>query len=174
MNPFKVGDWVVVDTGYAPRIVTKVTGTFVHTEYIGIANARYNLSIRPYPYNRFRFYENQPQEESPQMKLYETKDGQFGTYLATRQNGDYVLDLPEGPKAFDPKTLTEVMPYTISIQGCNAATSQAVQVNQSDNLAVNDIIVVTDANPPFIAVVKALDTKKRDARPLTYKKLMTA
>ena len=114
----------------------------------------------------FEHVDPNPQKEENIMTntaLFETPEGTYGTLLTKDSQGNYVLEMKGGGgvQAFDPKKLTEVMPYTIQIEW-NSGKSEHFEVPK-DKLKKGDLLV----HGTRIGIVAHLDSKCKSAGPLT-------
>lgn len=91
--------------------------------------------------------------------LYQTKDKQYGHYLATNAEGKIVLSMSDGTyKDFAVEDLEKVVPYTIKIEGVDGRRKD-VQVTKG-KFEVGDLLV----HGCKLSVVVELDTKREGAQ----------
>ena len=111
------------------------------------------------------------ESEQKMTTLYEipskTKSGKsrFGTKLATNSNGEIVLEIKGtngSVEAFDPKTITEVAPYTVSAYDRTGSTFH--YTTEKNSVKVGDIIMIGN-NIDTCIVIRELDTKSK--KPIT-------
>ena len=103
------------------------------------------------------------------------KKNVFGTFLAKRPNGEYVLEMKDGSgaQAFDKDNLTEVLPYTVSIKYLNDRSSGSDYDYECEEGKVEkgDLLIMSGGH---LVEVTAVDTKsKRATKTLTGRKITT-
>ncbi len=101
------------------------------------------------------------------------KKNVFGTFLAKRPNGEYVLEMKDGSgaQAFSKDELTEVLPFTVSIKYLNERSSGSTYDYECEEGKVErgDLIIMSDGN---IVEVTAVNTQsKRATKTLTGRKI---
>lgn len=99
------------------------------------------------------------QEIEDMSTLFKTNDHRYGTQIAINSKGEYVLEMKgEGGKveAFDPKSLEEVLPYSVQIARLDDPGIQDHIQAQEGQLAEDDLLL--DGHGDFW-VVKKLDAK---------------
>lgn len=158
---FRVGDVVRLTSGKVPQEVVKVDSVRKRLVARYFSDKGYtDWSGRPYekwrPFSNYVKIESEPEAEKEKTvsNLYQTKDGKFGTYLATNSAGLIVLEMKGSgaAEAYDKKDLEIVRPYTVALK-----SAQGIQHYRAKkgSLAVGDIII----NGFTIYVVTELDTK---------------
>lgn len=98
--------------------------------------------------------------------LYETKDGKFGTKCGENSEGKWILEIKGAGgevKAFDPKELTEVVPYSVELIRLNV--EQGVKPERRHYRAKKDSVKVGDVlmqiTTSALWKVNKIDTKSR-------------
>ena len=102
------------------------------------------------------------------------KKNVFGTFLAKRPNGEYVLEMKDGSgaEAFNKDDLVEVLPYTVSIKYLSDRGHGSTYDYECEEGKVEkgDLLIFNGQ----LAQVTAIDTKSKVAnRTLTGRKLTT-
>jgi hypothetical protein len=164
---FSIGDIVIAEYGKKPFKLTYVPSNPSRwNPYKGV----YLHNEKPANFERVKFYEGDPQsEKTEKMKTlysYIDESGKevFATHLATNSNNQYVLEKKGTGEVIvkDPEELTEVVPYTISVEvmrGVQSYISKPGQVKKGDTL-----LHTGGSNGGItLAVVKDVDTKDRSA-----------
>jgi len=156
---FNVGDIVTLRgcSGLMEVLSVNPHSQTVLTNYCSSIRAGYNDRARRYPFDRLELHI--PKEE-PMAQLFETPDGKFGTELAKNSQGQMVLEIKGTGevKAYDPKTLKEVVPYTVAIKTENQ--SQFHIEAREDQFKKGDYVLVNFT----VGIVTDLDTKCRSPR----------
>lgn len=194
-NPFQEGDIVRLKNGQKPMEVVKIKTGYIRTRYLG-RPAYTDYSGREYD-NGWRectafvlvardgvvveHYPGEKKEKTEMAKLYEVTVGEtvvFGTLLAQNSQGRLVLEIKgtNEVRDFDPKDVTEVVPYTVAIRvGVDVSGAKTVGAShykcKPGALAVGDVVLFS--NGAFGRVTQ-IDTKKADGQSLkNARKLVT-
>lgn len=98
----------------------------------------------------------------------------FGTFLAKRPNGEYVLEMKDGSgaQAFKKDDLTEVLPYTVSVKYISDRGSSSTYDYECEEGKVEkgDLLIINGS----LCEVTGVDTKSKSAtKTLTGRKLST-
>tara|TARA_R110002072_G_scaffold63430_3_gene157837 strand:+ start:4863 stop:5390 length:528 start_codon:yes stop_codon:yes gene_type:complete len=153
-HDFQVGDIVKLRHASAPQRVTEVFDHVISTEYLNTHHTYHKRAAAQ--------FELISEEENTTMtkKLFKTADDQYGTMLTKDSQGNYVLELKgsNDVKAFDPKTLEEVLPYTVLIQWASGAQKH-YEVSKG-SLSKGDIVISDQGL--ILGRVEDIDTKNRN------------
>jgi hypothetical protein len=162
---FQIGDIVISTNGRMPFRLTFVPSTITYyNKYKGV----YLHNDKPASAQSIKLYEESSESPKKMKTLYSFKneDGKetFATHLATNSSNQYVLELKGSGEIIvkDPSELTEVVPYTISVEVNRSLVSY---VSKPGQVQKGDILLHTGGSNGGIslAVVKAVDTKDRAA-----------
>ena len=112
-------------------------------------------------------------------QLYQTNEetARFGTFLTKDSQGRIVLEMKgsAGVEAFDPKTVEEVMPYTVAMTQTTDHNSSRVHVEMPKGQVSKGDILLSAQDGNLYTVVQT-DTKSKRAMDVTkfkFRKLVT-
>lgn len=155
------GKIYILDTGISPM---RITDFDYHTQ---VATVEYLKSgvVTYYPIDRLSSHPDYPEGDTIMTaKLYRVlaEDEAYGTFLTQNSRGEYVLEMKGAGgavRAFDPKRLEEVLPYTFDVKfGEEGAPYSFCGV--AGQLQAGDLLLNDDGQP---ARVVKVDSKNRKA-----------
>jgi hypothetical protein len=162
---FQIGDIVVSERGRKPFRLTYIPDTpWYRDKYKG----QYLHNGKPASAEYIKLHEESTESLTKMKTLYSFLDENgketFATHLATNSSNQYVLELKGSGEILvkDPSELTEVVPYTISVEVNRSLVSY---VSKPGQVQKGDILLHTGGcnGGISLAVVKAVDTKDRAA-----------
>lgn len=186
---FQIGDVVRLRTGEQPIVITEVDESNFSIKGFYLSPSvmetwhrdcgdyiHYENSLDDHYVERWELLSKQhsevpePQGETIMTTLYQTneKKPRFGTKLATNSEGKVVLEIKGTGEveAFKPEDITEVVPYTVSVEFLEGSNSYNRSQNYSyitteGAVSTGDIIFVEPSGN--MARVTKVNTKSRKA-----------
>lgn len=158
INPFSVGDIVVLKTGTSHKRVTLVNGDMVEGQYI-----LSNYKVTPRPYTSFNLVTAETEKKETEMsnKLYKTiTTNRYGEYRA-KDGGNILLFMSDTNlyEPFKPEDIKRVMPFTFDVMF--AGTGKVFSyLGIEGEVAVGDFLL---GDSLTIAQVVAVNTESEGA-----------
>jgi hypothetical protein len=156
---FQVGDIVKLRGCTGHQQVTKAGSSVISTKYLNTRHRYYDRRVSDF--ELIKQPKPRPMEDHMNT-LFQTKEPKprYGRFIAENPEGKTVLMMNNGYEDFDPKDITEVIPYTVQIEFSNGQTHHyAIQEGQ---LEVDDLVVMGI----HLGRVRKVDTKVRSLKKL--------
>lgn len=111
-------------------------------------------------------FETEFEGEENMSTLYQIDESRYGTKLATNSKGMWVMEVKGTGDVItvDPKTVEEVIPYSVRIQFFGNGFNSYDYWCEKDKLNIGDLVLVTNSphGPQFASVV-GVDVKSKKA-----------
>jgi polynucleotide 5'-kinase involved in rRNA processing len=171
---FKEGDVIISNRGTKPLEVCYVpNSSWDNWGLKYLHNGKINYVSNDCVNDNYLFYDTDEPMKTEMLYSFDLNGAtSFGTHIGTNSNNQYIIE-EKGTGAIhilDKDKLEEVLPYTFS-----ATLSGNVQhyIASPGSVKVGDVLLCTAGNSPTVAVVKAVDTKNKEARKFKGAKIVT-
>lgn len=160
LHSFLLGSQVIRHHGKHPAtVITVYPGNYVRCQY------NHSGTTFAIGYAKLKLYTgDDDMSAKPTLYSYTTPEGDtgFGVRIGTNSKNEYIIEVKGTNEilVLHPSVLTEVLPYTFSVQH---GTKVLHYIGSPDSVAPGDVLIWTTGNTPQLVVVLEVDTKEKSA-----------